>query len=101
LKGGRPPAQCPPPRPPAGKPSYPQWPRRPDALLGYAPAPMGRNGSGSSGAREMSASWVGSLPLALPPERAWERFARVEDWPRWDWMGSADARWLAGDPWTV
>jgi hypothetical protein len=62
---------------------------------------MGRNGSGSSGERGTSASWVGSLPLALPPERAWARFARVEDWRRWDWMGSADARWLAGEPWTV
>ena len=28
-------------------------------------------------------------------------WSRVEDWPRWDWMGSADARWLSGEPWTV
>lgn len=44
---------------------------------------------------------VGELPLPHPPERAWEVFARVEDWPRWDWLGSRDARWLEGEPWTV
>ena len=48
-----------------------------------------------------SASWIGSLVVPVPPERAWALWSRVEDWPRWDWMGSADARWLEGDPWTV
>lgn len=45
-------------------------------------------------------SLVGSLPVAASPERAWELFSRVEDWSRWDWVGSADARWLAGEPWS-
>ncbi len=44
---------------------------------------------------------IGELPLPCSPERAWEVFARVEDWPAWDWMGSADARWLSGEPWTA
>jgi hypothetical protein len=44
---------------------------------------------------------VAELPLAHPPERAWEAFARVEDWPAWDRLGSLDARWLEGEPWTV
>mgnify|MGYP002779036601 CR=1 FL=1 len=44
---------------------------------------------------------VGSLPVPVPPERAWELWSRVEDWPRWDWLGSADARWLEGEPWTA
>ncbi len=44
---------------------------------------------------------VGELPLPCSPERAWELFARVEDWPRWDRLGSRDAGWLDGDPWTV
>jgi len=43
---------------------------------------------------------VGSLPMPASPERVWAVWSRVEDWPRWDWMGSADARWLAGRPWT-
>jgi hypothetical protein len=43
----------------------------------------------------------GELPLPVSPERAWEVFSRVEDWPRWDWMGSRDARWLSGEPWTL
>lgn len=46
-------------------------------------------------------SVVGEIPLPVGAERAWELWSRVEDWPRWDWMGSADARWLAGEPWTV
>lgn len=44
---------------------------------------------------------AGELPLPVSAERAWEVWSRVEDWPRWDWMGSADARWLSGEPWTV
>jgi len=44
---------------------------------------------------------AGELPLPVPPERAWRVWSRVEDWPRWDWMGSADARWLEGEPWTA
>ena len=40
------------------------------------------------------------MPVPVPPERAWELFSRVQDWPEWDWMGSADARWLSGTPWT-
>lgn len=40
-----------------------------------------------------------TLPLALPPGAAWAAFSRVEAWPRWDWMGSADAAWTDGDPW--
>ncbi|HMN99662.1 MAG TPA: SRPBCC family protein [Miltoncostaeaceae bacterium] len=43
---------------------------------------------------------VGELPLSVSAERAWELWSRVEDWPRWDWVGSADARWLQGEPWT-
>jgi hypothetical protein len=46
-------------------------------------------------------SLIGSLPLPAAPERAWEVWSRVEDWPRWEWMGSADAAWIAGEPWTV
>ena len=46
-------------------------------------------------------SVVAEMPLPTGAERAWEVWSRVEDWPRWDWMGSADARWLAGEPWTV
>jgi hypothetical protein len=44
---------------------------------------------------------VGELPLPVDPAHAWEVFARVEDWPAWDWMGSRDAAWIDGDPWTV
>lgn len=44
---------------------------------------------------------VGELPLPCDPHRAWEVFSRVEDWPSWDWMGSADAAWLEGEAWTV
>jgi uncharacterized membrane protein len=44
---------------------------------------------------------VGSLPVPVPPEEAWAAWSRVEDWPRWDWMGSAGARWMAGTPWTA
>jgi uncharacterized protein YndB with AHSA1/START domain len=44
---------------------------------------------------------AGELPLPVSPERAWQAWSRVEDWPRWDWMGSADARWLEGERWTV
>ncbi len=44
---------------------------------------------------------VGSLPVPAPPEQAWAAWSRVEDWPRWDWIGSASARWLEGEPWTV
>jgi len=46
-------------------------------------------------------SVVGSLPVPASPERVWAAWSRVEDWPRWDWMGSADARWLEGEPWTL
>ena len=46
-------------------------------------------------------SVVGSLPLPAGPEEVWAAWARVEDWPRWDWMGSASARWLEGEPWSV
>ena len=45
-------------------------------------------------------SLVGSLPVAATPERAWDVWSRVEDWPRWEWMGSADAGWVEGQPWT-
>ena len=44
-------------------------------------------------------SVVGSLPVPVSPEEAWAAWSRVEDWPRWDWMGSASARWLEGEPW--
>jgi hypothetical protein len=44
---------------------------------------------------------VGELPLGCTPERAWAVFARVEDWPEWDRLGSLHARWLGGEPWTV
>jgi hypothetical protein len=44
-------------------------------------------------------SVVGSLPVPVSPEEAWASWSRVEDWPRWDWMGSASARWLEGEPW--
>jgi hypothetical protein len=47
-----------------------------------------------------SSTWVGSLPVPVAPEEAWALWSRVEDWPRWDWMGSAHACWLAGEPWT-
>jgi hypothetical protein len=39
--------------------------------------------------------------IPVEPERLWALWSRVEDWPRWEWMGSADARWLEGEPWTV
>lgn len=44
---------------------------------------------------------VGELPLPCDVGRAWDVFRRVEEWSHWDWMGSADARWLEGEPWTV
>ena len=44
---------------------------------------------------------IGSLPMPVSRDAAWAAWSRVEDWPRWDWMGSADARWLEGEPWTV
>lgn len=44
---------------------------------------------------------AGELPLPVSSEEAWRAWSRVEDWPRWDWVGSADARWLSGEPWTV
>ena len=44
---------------------------------------------------------TGDLPLPVTAERARRAWSDVEDWPRWDWMGSADARWLTGEPWTV
>ncbi|MGD9694247.1 MAG: SRPBCC family protein [Thermoleophilia bacterium] len=44
---------------------------------------------------------TGSLVVPASPERAWAVWSRVEDWPRWDWMGSAGARWVSGAPWTV
>ncbi len=47
------------------------------------------------------AAWTGSLVVPVSAERAWALWSRVEDWPRWDWLGSADARWLEGTPWTV
>lgn len=40
-----------------------------------------------------------TLPVAVPPSAAWERFADVAGWREWDWMGMADAGWLAGEPW--
>jgi uncharacterized membrane protein len=46
-------------------------------------------------------SVVGSLPVPASPEEAWDAWSRLEDWPRWDWMGSASARWLEGEPWAV
>lgn len=46
-------------------------------------------------------SVAGSLPLPVPPEHAWQEWSRVDDWPRWDWMGSASARWLEGEPWAL
>ena len=44
---------------------------------------------------------TGELPLPASADRAWRAWSVVEDWPRWDWVGSADARWLSGEPWTV
>jgi hypothetical protein len=44
---------------------------------------------------------VGSAVIPVEPERLWALWSRVEDWPRWEWMGSADARWLEGEPWRV
>jgi hypothetical protein len=46
-------------------------------------------------------SVIGSLPVPAAPEEAWDAWSRVEDWPRWDWVGSASARWLEGEPWAV
>lgn len=43
----------------------------------------------------------GTLPLDLTPAQAWEAFSEVEEWPRWDWLGSAHSRWVSGPPWTV
>jgi hypothetical protein len=40
-----------------------------------------------------------TLPVAVTPEVAWERFSDVTSWRVWDWMGMADAVWLAGEPW--
>jgi hypothetical protein len=44
---------------------------------------------------------LGSIPVPAAPEHAWRVWSRVEEWPSWDWLGSADARWLEGEPWTV
>ena len=41
----------------------------------------------------------GTLPVEVPPDVAWERFSDVASWRTWDWMGMADAAWLAGEPW--
>lgn len=46
-------------------------------------------------------AWVGSLPVPVRPQRAWDLFSRVEDWGRWDWVGSAGARWVDGPEWRV
>lgn len=43
----------------------------------------------------------GSLPMGAGAERVWAVFGDVGGWRRWDWMGSADARWLHGEPWAV
>lgn len=39
--------------------------------------------------------------MGAPVDRVWAVFGDVPGWRRWDWMGSADARWLDGEPWTV
>lgn len=44
---------------------------------------------------------AGSLPMGVPAERAWAVFADVDRWRSWDWIGSASARWLDGEPWAV
>jgi hypothetical protein len=45
-------------------------------------------------------AWRATVRVPVSPERAWALWSRVEDWPRWEWLGSADARWLRGEPWT-
>ena len=42
----------------------------------------------------------GVLPMGAPVERVWAVFADVDRWRTWDWLGSADARWIHGRPWT-
>ena len=41
----------------------------------------------------------GELPLPVDAATAWAAFADLPAWRRWDWMGSADAGWVAGSPW--
>lgn len=43
--------------------------------------------------------WIGSLRVPVHPRTAWDLFSRVEDWSRWDWLGSADARWVGEPGW--
>jgi len=42
---------------------------------------------------------IGSIPVEVRPAEAWERFRDVSRWRDWDWMGMADAGWVAGSPW--
>ena len=37
--------------------------------------------------------------MPVDPARAWALFSVVEDWSRWDWLGSADAAWVGDAGW--
>ena len=82
-------------------PPVPPPSRRPRGRPGPSRAVLrDRRSRGDRMLRAMSRlSVVGSLPVPVSPEEAWASWSRVEDWPRWDWMGSASARWLEGEPW--
>ena len=69
---------------------------------GPAPVPSLREAApGAAEGRERRRTLAGSIPVAASPERAWQIFSRVDDWPLWDWFGAAEAAWVAGEPWAV
>ena len=37
--------------------------------------------------------------MPVDPARAWALFSVVEDWSRWDWLGSADSGWVGAAGW--